>query len=244
MNVDILPEAKKLVSGVKKKTSKIRKTEVVFCPPFVYLQGIAGMMGRGSTAKWKLGVQNVSTEDVGSYTGEVSARQLKQFNTAYAIIGHSERRKMGETDEQINKKVLATLRAKISPILCVGEQVHDEDGAYLEVVKGQLTKALKGVAKNDILDCVVAYEPVWAIGATVAMNSHDIHEMTLYIKKCLRDIFGSFAGSVAVLYGGAVNPTNIEDIVRDGCVDGVLVGRDSLDVVNFSEIVRIVEEIK
>jgi triosephosphate isomerase (TIM) len=240
MNVEILPDAKKLVSGVKRKTAKVRKVDVVFCPPNIYLQGIAGMM----SGKWKLGMQNIHSEDAGSYTGEVSVKQVKQFDVSYIIVGHSERRKAGETDKDVNKKTLSILRANLFPIVCIGEEVHDEDGKYLDVVKKQLGTALADVEKAKISDVVVAYEPVWAIGAKEAMTPRDAHEMCLYIKRCLREMFGSYADSTQILYGGSVNAQNAKDIVEQSSMDGLLVGRDSLGVDSFSEIIKSVDTIK
>lgn len=240
MNIAIVPEAKKLVNGVKKKTAKVRKTEIVFCPPSIYLQALAPLM----KGRYKLGAQNISGEDMGAHTGEVSAQQLKQFDTTYVLVGHSERRKAGETDDVVSKKLQAVLRADFIPVLCIGESVRDEDGAYLQFIKNQLVKTLTPVSKGAISDVVIAYEPVWAIGAKSAMSPRDLHEMTLYIKKCLREIFGTYAESVLILYGGAVSPVNAGEIVREGFVDGLLVGRDSLDAQNFSDIVRAVDSVK
>jgi triosephosphate isomerase len=185
-----------------------------------------------------LGVQNISTEEKGSLTGEVSALHLKQYKVKYSIVGHSERRKMGESDEMINKKVKLCLQNKIIPVLCVGESIRDDHGEYLEQIKNQINLGLKGVSKTEIMTIIVAYEPVWAIGASVPMQTNDIHEMYLYIKKCLKEVYGSLTDSVRILYGGAVNKDNSGLIVKNGNVDGLLVGRDSLDPNNFSEIVK------
>ena len=240
MNIGSVVEAKKLVSGVKKKISKIKKTEVVFCTSFVYLSSLQTIASKNI----KLGAQNTFTEDQGSYTGEVSSIQLKQFGLSYCIVGHSERRKMGETDDMINKKTISLLKSKISPVLCIGEVVHDEDGNYLDFIKKQLKSALSGIDGKKISNVVIAYEPVWAVGGKVAMESRGIHEMSLYIKKCLRELFGNDADSVLVLYGGTVNPENAKDIMENGFVDGLLVGRDSLSIDSFSNIIKEVDSVK
>ncbi len=145
------------------------------------------------------------------------------------IIGHSERRKMGETDEDVNKKVLLALKAKLTPIVCIGETTRDEEGKYLGFIKEQIEKALAGVQKNSLNKIIIAYEPVWAIGASTAMEAPDIHEMTIYIKKTLIDLYKMKSVSVAILYGGAVDPANAQGILTDGEADGLLVGRQSLD---------------
>jgi triosephosphate isomerase len=244
MNIMNVADAKKLVSGVKRKTAKIRKTEVVFCPPFVYLADLKNLVGKNIKQNHKLGVQNISQEEKGALTGEVSAAQVRQYGVTYAIVGHSERRKMGETDEMVNKKVQLALQYKMTPILCIGEALHDENGDYLQFIKNQLKLALRGITNSQISDIVIAYEPIWAIGAKDAMQSRDIHAMTLYIKKCLQDMFQSYASPVKILYGGAVNVSNTAEIVSDGFVDGLLVGRDSLEIENFAQIIQAVESVK
>lgn len=240
MNVMTVEEAKEIVRVVKRKTAKVRKTEIVFCPPDIYLQSLSGFTG----GKYKLGAQNVFYERSGAYTGEILADQIKQFGVSHIIVGHSERRKMGETDEIISKKVQAVLRAGIKPVLCIGESVHDEEGLYLSFIKNQITKSLAGVSRGQISDVVIAYEPIWAVGGKFAMNPRDLHEMTLYIKKCLREMFGSYADSVLILYGGDATVENSHDLVKEGFVDGLLVGRKSLETNDFSEIVKQVDNTK
>jgi triosephosphate isomerase len=239
MNVMIVPEAKKLVQSVKRKTTKVRKTDIIFCPPAIYLHTLSGMKG-----KYKLGAQNVSADDMGAHTGEISALQLRQFGVSYVIVGHSERRKDGETDEMVSKKIQHVLRAGMTPIVCIGEWKRDDEGAYLGFIKNQIIKCLTGVTKSQISDVIVMYEPVWCISPHKAMNGHEIHEMVLYMRKCLRDMFGTYADAVQVIYGGSVSPDNAEDIFKNGMADGVLPGRDSLDAVKFSEIAKIADSLK
>ena len=234
MNIFEEKDAKKLVSDVKKKTLKVKNVKVVFCPPYPYLSSLKTLVSKN----YFLGSQNISSEEKGSFTGEVSALHIKQYKVTYSIVGHSERRKMGETDKDISKKVKICLQNKISPIVCMGEYERDEHGNYLNFIRNQIRESLSGISKQDILDIVVAYEPVWAIGAKDPMKTEDIHEMYLYIKKCLREIFGSIADSIFIIYGGAVNRENAKDIVKNGNVDGLLVGRDSLDANNFSELIK------
>lgn len=240
MNVETLAEAKDIVRKVKIKTAKIRKTEVVFCPPYIYIPALLS----AHSGKYKLGAQNIFQEQDGAYTGEISVNQLKQFGISYIIVGHSERRKMGETDEIVSKKIQAVLRGGMKPILCIGESVHDEEGEYLNFIKNQITKALTGISKGIISDVIIAYEPIWAVGAKSAMSPRDIHETTLYIKKCLREMFGSYSESVTILYGGDVTIENSKAIIAEGFVDGLLVGRESLIASDFSEIIKQVDSVK
>ncbi len=240
MNIFKLTEAKKLVEGIKKGSLKAKNTDVVVCPPFVYVSDLKGLVSK----KVALGVQNIYEETSGSYTGEVSAQHLPQFKVTYVIIGHSERRVRGESDTSVSKRVSRALENKLIPVLCIGESARDEHGEYLGLIKSQLASGLAGVSKAVISDVVIAYEPVWAIGAKEAMSSHQVHEMSLYIQKCIKEMYGTMAPLPRVLYGGAVTADNAREIVERGFVDGLLVGRESLKVENFVGIITNVDLIK
>ena len=239
MNPLDLDDAKRLASGVKRAMKTVRKTNVVLCPPFVYLSPLVKI----PSGALSLGVQNVNHEMLGSFTGEVSYAQVSEFKVDYVIVGHSERRKMGEDDELINKKVRSTVSSGMNAIVCVGESVRDHNGEYFTFIKDQITKALKDVSKKSISQVVIAYEPVWAIGAREAMNARDLMEMSIYIKKVLKDLYGILADSVRVIYGGSVDKTNAGDLVKDGNVSGLLVGRQSLDLNDFIKIIKSVDSI-
>ncbi|MFZ2523312.1 MAG: triose-phosphate isomerase [Minisyncoccia bacterium] len=234
-----LEDAKKIVADVRRVMTKVRKTNVVLCPPFVYTPIFSGI----KKGNLHLGTQDTNAKAAGSLTGEVSVSQIEQFNVDYVIVGHSERRKMGETDAVINEKVRAVIDYGMTAILCVGEQSRDHNGDYLGVIKNQISNCLNGIEKKFLGQVVVAYEPVWTIGAKEAMSSRDVHEMSIYIKKVLRDIFGDPSSMVLVLYGGAVDKFNTESIVRDGDVSGLLIGRQSLESKDFVEIIKIVDKI-
>ncbi|MCX6703672.1 MAG: triose-phosphate isomerase [Candidatus Zambryskibacteria bacterium] len=240
MNIFTSKEAVKLVEGIKKESIKAKNTDIVVCPPFVYLADLKSVVSK----KVALGVQNIFEETAGSYTGEVSAQHLTQFKVSYVIIGHSERRARGESDTSISKKIVRALENKITPVFCIGEASRDEQGEYLSFIKSQLVVGLSGVSKMQISDVVVAYEPIWAIGATEAMNSHQVHEMSLYIQKCIKEMYGTMVMMPRILYGGAVNADNAREIVDRGYVDGLLVGRESLKVENFVGIIKNVDLIK
>jgi triosephosphate isomerase len=240
MNPKTLAEAKKLAADLKKTLRSVKNTEVAICPPFVYLPILAPL----ASDKLLLGAQNAFSEPLGAHTGEVSFAQLLQFKVSYVIVGHSERRAMGETDGMVNKKVLAVTSEGMSAVLCVGEKVRDKQGDYFAVVREQIVSALKNISKKSLPHLVIAYEPVWAIGGGGAMATRDIHEMFIFIKKVLHDSYGALSDSVRILYGGSVFPENAGEIIRDGFVQGLLVGRDSLNAKNFSAIIRAVDEIK
>ncbi len=240
MNPRTATEAKKIAADLKKIAAKTKNTETVICPPFVYLPLLAPLV----SANISLGAQNAFAEPLGAYTGEVSFAQLPQFNVDFVVVGHSERRAMGETDEIVNKKILAVANAGMSAILCVGEKVRDKQGDYFAAVRGQIVSALKNFSKKSLGRLVIAYEPVWAIGAGSAMKTGDIHEMFIFVKKVLREIYGLPGSDVRILYGGSVTSENISDIMTNGFVQGVLVGRDSLNAKNFAQIIRTVDETK
>jgi triosephosphate isomerase len=236
MNPTTLKDVQTIINGTKVKARLFKKIQVVVCAPSLYTQALAGKIKKGNVS---IGVQNISIELKGSYTGEISAPMLADLKVTYAIIGHSERRKMGETDEMVNKKVLNALKYKITPIICVGETTRDEEGFYLATIKDQLAEALKGVSRADVEKVMIAYEPVWAIGASAAMDPHDVHQMSIFIKKALIDIYKNKTMiPVPLLYGGSVEPANAQALMKEGEVDGLLVGRQSLDPQSFGEIMR------
>ncbi len=239
MNPKTVGEAKKLATGVKRSSRGLKKTHVVLCPPYVYLAPLSTV----TSDTVLLGSQDAFYEPSGSHTGEVSFAQLDQFNVSFVIIGHSERRARGETDETVNKKVNAVVGEGMTAIVCVGEKVRDEHGEYLSHIRMQITTALRDVSKKLLDHVVIAYEPVWAIGGSRAMTGQDVHEMSIFIQKTLRDMFGVLSDGMRILYGGSVMPENAHDIVSNGHVHGLLVGRDSLRVESFVEIIRAVDSI-
>lgn len=243
MNPTTLDEAKKIARKIKRVAPTLASTETVIAPPYPF---IAVCGGRGEAKHFHLGAQSASAEvDSGPYTGEVSASILKDIAVEYVIVGHSEQRARGESDAIVSKKALAVLNAGLSPIICVGEIVRDEAGAYLDTLKNQIKNSLDGIAPKFAGDIVLAYEPVWAIGAQEAMKNEDIHESSLFVKKVFSDTFGPDAGlKVKVLYGGSVNYRNAPDIISIGKVDGLLVGRESVNAPGFVELLKAVDAVK
>lgn len=237
MNPINLKEAKELAKKSRFYASKLKRTELVLCPPNLYIEPLKGK------GKVKMGAQNANAEERGSYTGEISMNQLKASNVTYVIIGHSERRKMGETNEIITKKTIQAIVSGLKPIVCIGENIHDSEGLYLEEIKSQLLSAFSLLKPSDMLDVIVAYEPIWAIGATQAMTPHDIYETTLYIKKVLSDNYGpTISQGIKILYGGSADANNAHNIMKEGRVDGLLVGRQSLDPNGFKDLLLAVDQ--
>jgi len=234
--------AKQIFSSVKKVANKMRNVDTVVCPPFVYIENL-----KTSGHRFTLGSQDLFSEPEGSFTGSISYLQLKNMGVKYAIVGHSERRQAGETDETVNQKVKASLCGMITPVICVGEKGRDESGQFLKTLKDQLLLALSGLPKTSIKDIVIAYEPVWAIGSGAVRQPlpKEIFEITIFIKKVLSDVYDTKSiPPTKILYGGSVDEKNIESILKEGGVDGVLVGRASLDPKKFGEILKKAEMLK
>lgn len=242
MNPVSLKLAKQTFAGIKKTASKTKNTQTVICPPFIYLEAL-----KTSGHRCALGAQNLSHESEGAHTGEVSYLALKNLGLKYCIIGHSERRAMGETDEDINQKVKASLRGMMVPIICVGEQERDASGQYLSFLKNQLETAVRGLPKSSIKDIVVAYEPIWAIGknAKAPATPREVFEISIFIKKILSDLYGmKSVPPTKILYGGSVDLANISYFAEEALVDGFLVGRASLDKEVFSQMIIKIDGIK
>ncbi len=236
LNPEGADKARILFTDIKKVSNKLKNTEVVMCAPYVFLPILKNL----SNTKAVLGAQNVWHEANGAFTGEVSVKMLKELNVKYVIVGHSERRAMGEDNILVSKKVNALLKANITPILCIGESHRDSTGAYLQFIKHQLIESLSGVPKTNLKKVVIAYEPIWAIGknavreATVAESM----EMSLFIKKVISDISDTkTAYMIHILYGGSANKDNAQDFMNNGGVQGLLVGRACLSVKDFSKII-------
>ena len=240
VNPPSLEEARSIANRVKRGSLNVRRTQVAICPPFVYLGSLSSFP---NNKQFFLGAQDAFYEPVGPFTGEVSFIQLPDFKTSFVILGHSERRAMGESDTIVNKKVRVVVGEGMTAILCVGEKARDHSGEYLGLVRKQIIEGLRDITKKALDRVVIAYEPVWAVGAREAMNPTEIHEMSIFIKKVLREIYGMPADSVRILYGGDVTVGNVLEIVRDGNVAGVLVGRESLNPKDFVEIIKTVDSI-
>lgn len=244
MNPQSLSLGVKLATGVKKKLTKhmLNHAEVVIAPPVLYLESIKKLNGKTQTG-YSLGVQNVHYAKLGAFTGEISLQMLQAFGISHAIVGHSERRALGETDSLINQKLATVLKNGITGILCVGESKRDQSGHYLNHIEKQIRAAFAGIPRTKLSKAVVAYEPLWAIGSGNNATPHDIHEMKLFIEKTLTDIYGrNFAQKIRIIYGGSVNKQNAKELHQEGMMNGFLVGGASLYADEFIEIIKAVKE--
>ena len=239
MNPATSKEAEKLFTNIVKLLPSLKKTEVVVCAPYIYLEKLKKI-----SKKISLGAQNANAFDAGALTGEVSAEMLENIGVKYVILGHSERRAMGEENSDITKKVKSALSSGLVPIICIGERGRDESHEYLNFVKTQIEECSDEISKNMIGEIVIAYEPVWAVGkgAQREATAEEFREMSVFIKKILSDKFGvKMVEGMRIIYGGSVHPQNVLEFLGDGGADGMLVGRDSLDSHKFAEIVKITE---
>ncbi len=244
MNPESAIKAKELFVGVKKVASKLTNVQTVIATPFVYLSEISKLY-RGHRIEFA--AQDVFWEKKGSFTGEISSAMLKDSGATYVIVGHSERRALGEGDEEINQKVLTSVKTDLTTILCIGESDRDhKNGTHLSFLTSQLESALKGVSKNKLLKIIIAYEPIWAIGKSEedAMKGDELHETVIFIRKILTSIFGkNLAFSVPILYGGSAGRGNTKTLLTEGMVDGLLVGHASLKIAEFNDMLKIAQNI-
>lgn len=238
MNPRTLPEAKKIFNGLRIRAKELKNTDVIVCPPFLFLHPILKL---NHPKNLFFGGQNIFSEEKGAFTGEVAAGMIADSGAKFAIVGHSERRAMGESNETIRKKMQVAFDNKLTPILCIGEKVRDKEGSHLTFLKNQLKECLHGLQKRNLLGLIIAYEPIWAIGKSYreSMSPTDIHETTLFIQKIFGELFGrDMALSLKILYGGSVEPENAPAIMQYGNVDGFLVGHASLLPEQFAAILK------
>lgn len=237
--VEDAKKGKALTALGKRLAGAYKKHEIVLAPSAVHL----GLLAHGNKSKVRFAAQDVSLTTGGAHTGEISAQMLADLKVTYAIVGHSERRAMGETDEQVSEKARHALAHGIVPILCVGERERDANAGYLSLIRAQLSAVFEPLSPKERLEVVVAYEPVWAIGKTAAdaLPAHDIEEMVLYIRKVLGEYLpGKAPSRVKILYGGSVEPLNARDLASGTGIDGFLIGHASVDPTTFSALVKAV----
>lgn len=235
--------AKKLFSGVKKTAPHLTHPTTIICPPDLHL-GVLSENYSGSEII--LGSQDVSVHpDVGSQTGEVSAEQIKDTGSAVAIIGHSERRAMGETNDIVAKKVNRALEAGLSVMLCIGEHERDDGGEYLDFLTEQIVAVFDNIDRRFYQQVIIAYEPLWAIGggSDAAVTPHVLHQTSGFIRKTLHKHVARGLGEEALLlYGGSVKRSNAKKLFVDTKIDGFLIGSASLEADHFCDILRVVNE--
>ena len=235
-------EIKPFMEQLKENLPKTRACDVVLCTPAPLLPA---MIKAGKDCKVAAGGQDVSKYEKGAYTGEVSAAQLADIGAKYCIVGHSERRQYhGEDDILINAKVKALLEKGIIPIICVGESLEQREmDLTMEYVAYQVKAALSGVDASQLRRCIIAYEPIWAIGTGKTATAEQAEEVCQGIRAVVRGIYGARpARAVSILYGGSMNAKNAFELLAQPDIDGGLIGGASLKPVDFSEIVKATDQ--
>ncbi len=234
-------EAVELVNEMRPGLDEIANVDKVICPPFISLITVRELI-KGSSIK--LGAQNLYFEAKGAYTGEISPLMLADL-CEFVIIGHSERRQyFNETGEIVNKKVKAALRAKLKPILCIGESPEENEAGRTEaVIAGQLRSSLAGI--DFAADLIIAYEPIWAIGTGKAATGRQANKTTGFIRQNIAQLYNEdLAQKMRILYGGSVTADNAAEFINQPEIDGALVGGASLKAPQFLSIVKQTSEIK
>ncbi|MBO6587144.1 MAG: triose-phosphate isomerase [Gracilimonas sp.] len=237
-------DAAELLEGLKEKKAEVdENVDVLVCPPFVSIGMAVNYL---HDTDIQVGAQNLHFEENGAYTGEVSGSMIAESGCNYVIIGHSERRQyFGETDKTVNKRSHKALEHKLAPIICVGESLDQrKSGEHYDLVKNQVTAALFDISEEDVLDVVIAYEPIWAIGTGETASPEQAQEMHEHIRKVIAELYSEdTADRINILYGGSMKPANTKELLNQPDVDGGLIGGASLDAESFSEIITIAEEL-
>ena len=230
-------ESIELVEELQRLHADQTAVDVVVCPPYTSLKSVSDIL---SNTQIHVGSQNISAEDSGAYTGEISHEMLKELYVRYVIIGHSERREyFKESDDSINRKVLKALEKKLKPILCVGESLEQrESGITEEVVEKQIRLGLRDINPDMYSDVVIAYEPVWAIGTGKTATAQQAQDVHYFIRCLIKEMVGLDASNVVrIQYGGSMKPSNAEELLSQADIDGGLIGGASLDAVSFGSLI-------
>jgi triosephosphate isomerase len=238
LNPVTLEDASKLAGLVAKQIKNSDEAYVAIAPPFPYLAEVGKKIVKSSVA---LAAQDVYFKNIGAYTGEVSVLQLKDLGVEFVIIGHSERRAMGETNEDVQQKVAVCLKNRLTPIVCIGEKQRDDKGDFFSFVESQLRSLSENLPAVQIKKIVIAYEPIWAIGTGNTATEGDVKEMQLFIESVLTKIYDRLtAKNIRIIYGGSVKPDNAEILHKEGGMSGFLVGGASLKSDDFVSIIKAV----
>jgi triosephosphate isomerase (TIM) len=232
-------EALALVADLTRDLDAVKEVDIVVCPPFTALESVSKAILE--TKNIKLGAQNMSENNFGAFTGEICAGMLKEFSVRFVILGHSERRQFQkESDALIAKKALAAHAASLKPIVCVGETLAEREGNLTEkVLETQVRGSLAGLTGDQMLETVIAYEPVWAIGTGKTATTQQAQETHAFIRGLLGKIYDdTVAKKVRIQYGGSVKPNNAKELMSQPDVDGALVGGASLEARSFADIIK------
>lgn len=231
-------EAKTLFEATKRIAESASRVSIVVAPPAIFLRELSrGYKGR----RIAFAVQNAHFEKEGAYTGETSLAEAKDAKAAYVIVGHGERRAMGETNDDTRRKMAAALVQRLTPILCVGERERASEGKHFDIVREQLKIGLADVPAAKLRSLYIMYEPLWAVGSGHPVTPSHMLEMSIFIKKSLVAIYGEGGHGVRILYGGSVDHTNARQMIDEADVAGFIVGGASLDAEKFKALIGAIE---
>jgi triosephosphate isomerase (TIM) len=231
-------ESLALVGNLKLELANIREVDIVICPPFTALESVSKVI---LDSNLRLGAQNMSEQNFGAFTGEICAGMLKEFSVRHVILGHSERRQyQKEPNALIARKAAAAHGASLKPIVCVGETLAErEEGQTDKVLETQVRGSLAGLTKEQMVETIVAYEPVWAIGTGKTATTQQAQDAHAFIRSLLAKIFDeAVAKKVRIQYGGSVKPANAKELMGQPDVDGALVGGAALEARSFADIIK------
>ncbi|HTL59585.1 MAG TPA: triose-phosphate isomerase [Candidatus Limnocylindrales bacterium] len=231
-------ESLDLVRLLKIELANVKEVDMVICPPFTALSEVSKAV---LDSNIRLGAQNMSEHNVGAYTGEIATVMLKEFSVRYVILGHSERRQyQKESDELISKKALAAHGASLKPIICIGETLAEREAGQTEkILERQVRGSLAGLSKDQMVESILAYEPVWAIGTGKTATTAQAQEAHAFIRGLLVKMYDeTVARRVRIQYGGSVKPSNARELMSQTDVDGALVGGASLEARSFADIIK------
>ncbi|MGG0666939.1 triose-phosphate isomerase [Lederbergia citrisecunda] len=234
-----MDEAKNFVEEVKDRLPETDRVDAVICPPSLYL---SALVESTEGTPLKMGAQTMHDVDEGAFTGEISPKMLAELNVPFVILGHSERRQyFNETDEAVNRKVVAAFSKGLTPIICVGESLDErEAGKTVETVAVQVQKAFEGVDAEQAKDAIIAYEPIWAIGTGKTATAQDANDVCGEIRAEIGKLYDDeTASAIRIQYGGSVKPGNIGELLSMEHVDGALVGGASLEPASFLEMIGV-----
>lgn len=237
-----IDEAAALATAIQVAVAQYNNVDRIICPTTICIPAVVAAIASSAI---QVGAQNMHFADSGAFTGEISATMLKGV-VSHVLIGHSERRQyFAETDETVNKKVAAALKHALTPILCVGESLEQRQAGVTDAfVGGQVKAALAWIDPAQLLQIVIAYEPIWAIGTGLAATSAQAQETCAFVRKTVAEVFGTkVAACVRVLYGGSTNEKNIAELMQQPDIDGALIGGAALKVESYGEMVRLTSEL-
>jgi len=231
-------ESEAFVAVIRPAVSRLGGCDLLIFPPFFSVPRVSELL---SGSEVSVGAQDLSWEDGGAFTGEVSGAMIRDTGATHVLVGHSERRHViGEGNDVVARKLRAALRAGLTPVLCVGERIdHRDANRHQDYVREQLETALAGLSAGDVGRMAIAYEPVWAIGTGQTATPRQAQEVQGFIRKLLGEVFSSFlVQGIRILYGGSVKPDNTAELMAMEDVDGALVGGASLEVGSFLQIIK------